>query len=221
MNNSEGLFFKVYIEDVVNFNQTLNDLDIAIYTYLSYSLFPSREEVFTSLAVLYKNIDTDIYKETDKDTIAKVKKSLLKLSSLGLFEIEGELKNRNTIFKISNLKEGRFFASVYIEDYKKLLKIEGVNNNKLIRYYMTILSTINSNHRVGWTTTNNLSHITKLDINTIYKFNSILEQNGLLYIKRDKAYLKDDLFINRFPNVYGRYRDKAKVRNFSYLSFAS
>ena len=86
---------------------------------------------------------------------------------------------------------------------------------------MTLLSTINSNYRVGWTTINNLSHITKLDIHTVHKFNSILEENGLLYIKRDKAYLKDDMFISRFPNIYGRYRDKVKVRNFSYLSFAS
>ena len=207
MNNSEGLFFKVYIEDVVNFNQTLTDIDVSIYTYLSYNLFPNKEEMFTSLAVLYKCIDTDINKETDKDTITKVKKSLLKLSDLGFFSVEGELKNRNSIFKISNLQEGHFFASVYIEDYKKLLKIEGVNNNKLIRYYMTLLSTINSNYRVGWTTINNLSHITKLDIHTVHKFNSILEENGLLYIKRDKAYLKDDMFISRFPNIYGRYRD--------------
>lgn len=68
--------------------------------------------------------------------------------------------------------------------FRKLMKVEKIDNAKLIYYYIFLLSTINGKTKYGCWSQDKISDEIKIDKHSIRKYNSILEQLNILRLER-------------------------------------
>lgn len=104
-----------------------------------------------------------------------------------------------------------------------------INNLALLRYFIFLISTINFsegvyidvagntyNNFVGYQSHKYLSDNVGISENTLIKFNTILEENNIVYFKRNnknRITLSGD--FRSLRNHYGRYKDKEYIDKFN------
>ena len=127
---------------------------------------------------------------------------------------------------ISNSKE--FFTVITFGEVQKIFNVENVNNFLLLRYFVSLISTISSkitvylengeykNRVVGNFTIDYLSELSGITDRTIIEYNKILEEIGLIYIYRQKDFVLDkENNIKRLNNIYGRASDIEYINTFA------
>lgn len=114
------------------------------------------------------------------------------------------------------------------KDIKKIVLSDYKCKFQLLRYYLCLLSTVNSSvlvrldngtqksNVVGWQTQKHLSDISALSPSTVIRFNKILEDLKLIYICRSCDFSLIHGELSRIPNVYGRYCDKEYIQKYAY-----
>lgn len=104
-----------------------------------------------------------------------------------------------------------------------------INNYALLRYFIFLISTINFNEGiyvdakgeiykdfVGYQSHKYLADNVGISENTLIKFNSILEENKILYCKRNNKNRKTvSGEFRSLRNHYGRYKDKEYIDKFN------
>ena len=127
---------------------------------------------------------------------------------------------------ISNSKE--FFTVITFGEVQKIFNVENVNNFLLLRYFVSLISTISSkitvyldngeykNRVVGNFTIDYLSELSGITDRTIIEYNKILEEIGLIYIYRQEDFVLDkENNIKRLNNIYGRASDIEYITTFA------
>ena len=102
------------------------------------------------------------------------------------------------------------------------------NNFLLLRYFVSLISTISSkitvyldngeykNRVVGNFTIDYLSELSGITDRTIIEYNKILEEIGLIYIYRQEDFVLDkENNIKRLNNIYGRASDIEYITTFA------
>lgn len=174
----------------------------------------------TNIEIMLKD---DIF-SNDRYLKEKIKKGLINLHELGLISIEArtELEDikpndplliRLLLFKIDTSKE--HFVLMYSDELTTLMNCgeKKIEIEKLLRYFLNVLGTINNNSKVGFTTIEGLSEMSQIHIHTATtRYNQILEDLKLLYIHRhDQSKVNADGTVHKASNTYGRYSDKELV----------
>lgn len=127
---------------------------------------------------------------------------------------------------ISNSKE--FFTVITFGEVQKIFNVENVNNFLLLRYFVSLISTISSkitvyldngeykNRVVGNLTIDYLSELSGITDRTIIEYNKILEKIGLIYVYRQEDFVLDkENNIKRLNNIYGRASDIEYITTFA------
>ena len=127
---------------------------------------------------------------------------------------------------INNSKD--FFTVITFGEVQKIFNVENVNNFLLLRYFVSLISTISSkitvyldngeykNRVVGNFTIDYLSELSGITDRTIIEYNKILEEIGLIYIYRQEDFVLDkENNIKRLNNIYGRASDIEYITTFA------
>ena len=115
------------------------------------------------------------------------------------------IKVKNSKYEIydrCSLDPGTFSKYNY-NDINFLMHKDGCNNLALIKYYITLIRTINYKSHVGCCSLDSLSEKSGLSKLTVMKYNKILESSEIIYFRR----FKNKMLCNR----YGLYDDKVFV----------
>ncbi len=115
------------------------------------------------------------------------------------------------------------FVSIPYDAVINIFKIDGVNNHRLLRYYIFLIGTINGNLSVKLPSGKSkkgvisdmgigyLSEQTDISQKTIMEYNRILEQENLIYVYRFTDFISSGDILKNSHNIYGRYEDREYV----------
>ena len=115
------------------------------------------------------------------------------------------------------------FVSISYDEVVDIFKINGVNNHRLLRYYIFLIGTFNGNLSVKLSNgvskkgvvsdmgIGYLSEQTDISQKTIMDYNRLLEQSNLIYIYRFTDFICSGDVLKNSHNIYGRYKDKEYV----------
>lgn len=119
------------------------------------------------------------------------------------------------------------FAIISANEMFSIFHIKNVNNFLLLKYFIFLISTLSSkvsvyvdadykSSVVGYFTIDKLSELSGISVRSIIEYNSILEKNNLIYIRRQSDYVLDEKNnIKSLPNIYGRYENVSYINNFA------
>lgn len=126
----------------------------------------------------------------------------------------------------SNSKD--FFTVITFGEVQKIFNVENVNNFLLLRYFVSLISTISSkitvyldngeykNRVVGNFTIDYLSELSGITNRTIIEYNKILESIELIHIFRQEDFVIDkENNIKRLNNIYGRACDSEYIDTYA------
>lgn len=142
-----------------------------------------------------------------------------------------EEQQKHYILDCSNLlvnHSKEFFTVITFGEVQKIFSVENINNFLLLRYFVSLMSTVSSkitvyldngeykNRVVGNFTIDYLSELSGITGRTIIEYNKILEEIGLIYIYRQEDFVLDkDNNIKRLNNIYGRSSDIEYITTFA------
>ena len=212
---------KIFLKKSIVENKNITSEGILAYAGLVIMSNNQLDKLFTNISMIefalkITNNDKD---RTFKD---KIKRGLINLSENDVVEIISETEdfkaNDGIIIKLNNLRidtKKEKFILMNMKEIVTILRIKDgkLDIDKLLRYAIILIGTINNNSKVGFTTTEDLakkSCISDWIIKT--KYNKLLEENCIIYTHRcDKSVKCFDGTIRKVNNTYGRYSDKELV----------
>ena len=171
---------------------------IAPFAYIQF-LISSRGTNITTQEILYSmNYDNTQYNRR------WLNKSISYMIDNGI--IPGELVSQNSYqFKKEHmdLKPGQYYICEFKEIQRILNLEEDCNKIDLAGYYGTLISTISYKYKEGHCYLSVLSDMAEISIDTVSKYNKILENNKFIYMIHST--------IKGKPNYYGLYDDYDSV----------
>ena len=186
---------KIFLKKSIVENKNISNEGIMAYVGLVIASENKMENIFTTIGtmqlILKVNFDDDRY---FKD---KIKKGLINLRDNKIIDIHSEkedFKNNDPIaiklndFRINTVEDK--FLIVGIDEINKIITYteKKFENEKLLRYFLTIIGTINNSTKVGFTTIDILSEMANVNVTTATtKYNNILEELNLIYIHRHNS----------------------------------
>ncbi|GEM_PF-1144274 len=180
------------------------------YNLLAFQLFGNSN--FTRYDV--NNIKNGFNQLIDKNIISIVEE-------LGKNEFMVNLPD----FYVDKDKDYRLIAEG--KDIETIFNLCNVNKFALLRYYLTLLSTVHFkttiefngkdiNNFVGFMTQDYICELTNISKKVILNYNTLLEENKLIYIYRhNKKVLFDDGNIKTLGNQYGKYKNKEYIEHYA------
>lgn len=119
------------------------------------------------------------------------------------------------------------FSIISANEMFTIFQTKNVNTFLLLKYFIFLISTLSSkitvyvnadckSSAVGYFTIDKLSELSGISVRSIIEYNSILEENKLIYVHRQSDYVLDEKNnIKRLSNIYGRYEDVLYINNFA------
>lgn len=120
------------------------------------------------------------------------------------------------------------FTIVTDQEINKVFSIKGINNYILLKYFIALIGSFSSKTSitvgektkrrvVGNSAISYISRIADISEQSIYDYNSILENAKLIYVFRptDMIPVKKQDEFKRRTNIYGRFEDKAYVEKYA------
>lgn len=212
---------RVFLKKNILINKNITSEGILAYVGLVVMSNNKLDKIFTNISMIefalkITNADKD---RTFKD---KIKRGLINLSENNIIEVISETEdykaNDGIIIKLNDLKIDTKTEKFVIMDMREIVSILRIKDgkldiDKLLRYAIVLISTINNNSKIGFTTIEDLAILSCISdwiIKT--KYNKLLEENKIIHTERcDKSIKCDDGTITRVSNTYGRYSDKEIV----------
>lgn len=146
-----------------------------------------------------------------------IKVGIENLIKYGYVKIVEEYSKQDTLYDLRNIFTDlqSFYILVFPKEISKILNIDKkVNKYKLLRFYLVILSTINSKKKFGFTSQELLCQKANISIDTLRKYNNILIESELLYIQKHTGEYKRWVdqngvtHVEGISNTYCRYEDR-------------
>ena len=119
------------------------------------------------------------------------------------------------------------YTIVHLDDIQKIMASDSPIKPQLIKFYIYLMSTINSKitvydvsgaekkNIIGMQPQQYLSHITGMSTHTIMRYNRILEEMEVIYVCRSNDFIVTDSGLKQLVNVYGRYADREYLIKYS------
>ena len=207
-------------KDIIE-NKNITSEGILAYVGLVIMSENKISRIYTSVAGIEFALKVDFEKE-DRYFKEKIKRGLLNLVENNLIHIVSKKEDfkPNEIIAIRLLDftidtKNEYFVMVNITDILEIARYEEkkFENEKLLRYYLVVLGTINNKSKIGYTTIEVLSDKAQVGETTVKtKYNPLLEKLRLIYISRSDIGIKYNTGeIRRISNTYGRYGDKDEI----------
>ena len=87
-----------------------------------------------------------------------------------------------------NIKVFKQFTMVDLNTVHKIMNInENISKAKLLRYFIVMVSTINYNTKVGWTSIKKMSDWASISNKTAIEFNKILAEHEIVYFEKGQT----------------------------------
>ena len=191
-------------------NDVMCNKDIGTYSAISYLSNSSCENVIFNVKqigyVLYGKFNLGRY------TLDSIKKSLSNLIEEELIIVVDEYSGEYVIENTFNIdgSVGKF-TIITLDELRSIHGIDTNNINMIFKYFICLISTINTDKKCGWYTIDGLSDLTNMSKDTIMDYNKLLEDNKLIYVHRANATYKVDNMPRQVNNTYGRYADKKQI----------
>ena len=226
----------IYLDNKIINDTTFTDAEISVYVALRSIYNSNRETQFVSYNMIaYELFGNTNFKRAVLEKIKSAFNSLIEKNYITLVE------NVSTSEFIANLKEiyidmdnaDTFYTVIYDDEIHTIMNIVSKTDKmKLLRYFIICLRTIcrtqgvykdltTKQNFVGFMSQEYLCNQIGISYDSNFKliqqYNSILEDNRLLYVyhhsemKRDKTTGQ----IKSFTNHYGRYSDKDDIEQFA------
>lgn len=210
-------------------NHLLDDTNISEYGLLVYCVlqkyaFKESEKICVTLQQIIFSIIGSVPERRSR-IYENIIQGLEELKNSNIIKTDGVVQ-KHYILDVSdmivNTSKGNF-TIVYWDEIKRVFEIDGVNNFILLKYFISVASTISSsievvlpsgmskNRVVGNYTIEYLSKITKISVRAVIDYNKLLESKELIYIYRHDDFLLVNGEIRQLANVYGRFSDREYV----------
>lgn len=205
-------------------NPCMGNYELLTYYYLK-ALAPFKE--IEKYCINMNNLIYIIYgkRKVSQEIRQNIYGAINRLLDEGMIKGEccgrGEYIIESTSMYVDTHKQN--FVAVNIEDVQTIMRSNLSVRVPLVRYYIYLISTINSQTAVrnnegntkknviGNQTQDYLSGLTGNSVWTIRRYNQLLEDMKVVYIYRAEDFLLSNNQVKQLPNVYGRYSDKEYI----------
>lgn len=199
----------------------LSDQAFAVYLSLTDMVSEYEDKVYVSLAQIhFKLTGNPKMTRSERDSLLM---GLDQLNEEKIISICDYVGKSEFIIDISQLKlrqsSTESYDIVYLDEIKKVMNINDINNLLLLRYFCVAVSTFDYKHKIegknraiGFLSTDRLAEICNIHIQSAFKYNRILEANELLYFCHNRMRNRVN---NGFASVnsYCRYKNKEFIEN--------
>lgn len=211
---------KIFLKKSIVEDKNISSEGIMVYVGLTIASENKIDRLFTTIGAIQLMLKSSF--DNDRYFRDKVKRGLINLKENNIIDVHSEsedFKNNEPIivqlnnFRIDTKKDK--FIIVNVNEINKILSYQEkkFEHEKLLKYFLAIVGTINNNSKVGFTTLDVLSEMANVNVTTAtVKYNSVLEELELIYIHRHNSSHKCfDGTIRKINNTYGRYKDKNEI----------
>lgn len=208
---------KIFLKKNIIENMNISNEGIMVYVGLTIASENKIDKVFTTIGAIQLMLKIEF--DNDRYFKDKIRRGLINLKENNIINIHSEnedFKNNEPIivklnnFRIDTNKDK--FIMVTVDEVNKIITYpeKKFEHEKMLRYFLAIIGTINSITKVGFTTIDVLSEMANVNITTATKkYNNLLERLKLIYIHRyNSSHKCFDGTIRKINNTYGRYEDK-------------
>lgn len=156
---------------------------------------------------------------------------LEELNSNNYIQING-VQQKHYLLDCENIwvdTESEYFSNISFEEVRKIFQIKGVNNYRLLRYFILLMGTLVAKITValpdgisksGIISNLPISYFAKqmnVSTKTIMDYNKFLEDAKLIYVYRQNDFVLDESnSLKSLPNIYGRYENKEYINTFAH-----
>ena len=120
-----------------------------------------------------------------------------------------EIVNNFIITKVNK------FTMITLLELKTVTKLAVGRSNKLINYFIFVLSTINQNTKVSFYSIDKLADVIGINASSVKDYNRILEDANLLFIYRFSETKIIQGVASKMNNLYGRPSDKIAIETYA------
>lgn len=226
----------IYLDNKIINDVTMSDAEISVYVALRSLYASNRKAQYISYNMLmYELFGNSDYKRAITDSVKSAFNSLVKKGYIITIE---KLSTTEFILDLQKIyidmdKDDTYYTVIYDEEVHTIMNISTKTDKmKLLRYFIICLRTIcrtqgvykdmnTKQNFVGFMSQEYLCNQIGVSYDSnaklIQQYNTLLEDNHLLYIyrhtemKRDKKSGK----IKSFTNHYGRYSDRDDIDTFA------
>lgn len=231
------IIMDVFLDSKIVTDNTLSSNAIAVYTALRMIQNLSTNKYYVNIKLLvFQLTDNIILSRKYMERLADGLNELIAKEYIQVVTNNGE---RDYVLDTGNLiidnhsdgnKDKTFFVVIESEEIHKIMNLDSrLDKFSVLRYFMSMISTINHNatyfdvmgnaydNFVGFMTNDYIGSLCGVTSYTTYdKYNRLLEDNELIYIFRHDVMLRDDKGqLKNLPNHYGRYKDKELIIGYS------
>lgn len=231
------IIMDVFLDSKIVTDNTLSSNAIAVYTALRMIQNLSTNKYYVNIKLLvFQLTDNIILSRKYMERLADGLNELIAKEYIQVVTNNGE---RDYVIDTGNLiidnhsdgnKDKTFFVVIESEEIHKIMNLDSrLDKFSVLRYFMSMISTINHNatyfdvmgnaydNFVGFMTNDYIGSLCGVTSYTTYdKYNCLLEDNELIYIFRHDVMLRDDKGqLKNLPNHYGRYKDKELIIGYS------
>ncbi len=210
-------------------NEKVSDEAIAVYCALCkyYALYCKGYSFTSYLSIEYlEHLLFDKVKNKGIDKI--LKKALNNLIDLGFVKPIDVLKNGSGVYDMSSLlcfKKNRYYVEITVDELDAIMGIKYVRFN-LLRYFLALIDSFTTTNSIGdkykfkmsVASIDNLAKISMTSPTSVMKYNSILQNNKIIYIAKSCVTRRIDKSsknsLTQISNVYSRYEDKKACNDY-------
>ena len=205
----------IYLRNKVLENELMTSYDVAAYTALrKYYNWGMEEELVTTDVLLYqlygKNFDK--VKRATKENFIEAINHLNEIGVINItdtYDKDKYIIDMDSIFFTTSVRD----PAVAIEKYEisDIFNIDcNENKTKILRYFITIIGSIDYKTKVGFMPIDYLSKKADISMQTAIAYNKLLEDNKIIYIKHGRGKYTED-GIKTELNSYVRYEDRRLI----------
>lgn len=201
-----------------NSENALSNNGIIVYAGIGFNFFGRQDILLT-----YNYLKAVIFgKDSDLNKRNIIKSGFDELVQCGYIEVLYQTNKEEFVCDVSKIsKYDKGFTSLQYEEFQKIITLDSnVHSGNLIKYLLCCISTFDKNknktynYKFGDKPQSYICSISGINIQSINRYNKILEDHHILYIARrkDNEYKSKhggELYKST-TNIYCRYCDKEK-----------
>lgn len=221
----------IFLQNSIISDTSLSDQEIAVYTALR-SLYVSAQD---TQIVSYNIIGYTLYNNKfSNNALTCIKDAFHSLVDRGLIVIVKQFSTTEFSVDLSKLYfENDYYTIIRLDEVQTIMSIDNrMDKFKLLRYFITCLRTICHSQGVygdnqstvqniaGFMSQKFLCQECNINYQTNFKlieqYNSVLEENKILYVYRHTRIIRDENGqVKNLNNHYGRYEMKDDIVTFA------
>ncbi len=227
----------IFLNSKIITSSELSSNAIAAYTALRMIQNLGTNKYYVNIKLLAFQLTDDI--ALSRKYMERLADGLNELIAKKYIDVKVNIGDKDYILDIGNLiidnrsdanSEKTLFVVITSEEIHKIMNLDSrLDKFSILRYFMSMISTINYNatyydemgnaynNFVGFMTNDYIGSLCEVASYTTYdKYNHLLEDNEIIYIYRHSVMVRDEKGqLKNLPNHYGRYKDKELIIGYS------